>query len=106
MKRELGQGLCDSQVLGDFQHLQASELSVSGWGDYEELRSLCAADSKEVLTQPHSLRSLRQSKGLFLGFPVWRGERRHCSVGEVKLERVREAWRTSPSSWGRKKWEG
>lgn len=50
-----GRGLCDSQVLGDFQHLQVSELSVSGRGDYEELRSLCAADSKEVLTQPYSL---------------------------------------------------
>ena len=53
MKRESGWGLCDSQVLGG--PAPASEASASGRGDYEELRSLCAAVLKEVPTPSHCL---------------------------------------------------
>ena len=54
MKRESGWGCVTLRSLVA-PHLLASELSASGRGDYEELRSLCAADSKEVPTPSHCL---------------------------------------------------
>ena len=54
MKRESGWGCVTLRSLVA-PHLPASELSASGRGDYEELRSLCTADSKEVPTPSHCL---------------------------------------------------